>query len=72
MKYTYVGWGPEVDPEGELVRPGDEREFGEQPTWGRWAAIDPPPETGGGDPPAPPAVPPVTSFTTPPATQQEM
>jgi hypothetical protein len=45
-KYVYVGWGPEIDPEGQIVRPFDEREFAEQPTWGRWAqAGDTPPET---------------------------
>ena len=38
-KYVYTGWGPETGPDGELVRPFDEREFGEQPTWGRWAEI---------------------------------
>ena len=38
-KYVYTGWGPETGPDGELTRPFDEREFAEQPTWGRWALI---------------------------------
>lgn len=58
-RYVYVGWGPEVGPDGEFARPFDEREFEEQPTWGRWAllsepgAVPPPPVT-------PPASKPVT------------
>jgi hypothetical protein len=69
VDYVYVGWGPEVDPEGEIVRPGDEREFDEQPTWGRWAAVVPP-EAAAPAPapptPTPPAVG-LSALATPPA-----
>ena len=76
-KYVYVGWGPEVDPEGEIVRPGDEREFDEQPTWGRWATVgDVLPEAPETPPtPAPIPTPPaigLSALTTPPAGKEGM
>ena len=52
-KYRYAGPGPiEVLSGGEVTRPGDVREFGEEPTWGPWDLIDEP-ETDGGDPEPP-------------------
>jgi hypothetical protein len=70
MKYRYTGPGPVPDPEGEIVRPGDEREFGEEPPWGPWELLgapeaDEPPA----DDPAPPAAP---LLPVPPAPAKEM
>ncbi len=69
--YVYVGWGPEVDPEGGIARPGDEREFGEQPTWGRWSKVDEP-EDAPAESPAPPPEPALAPFTAPPVTPEGM
>lgn len=62
-RYQYTGPGPD-EGSGELVRPGDVREFGEQPDWGAWECIDPDPEP---EPEVPaPAVPaPLTAPITP-------
>jgi hypothetical protein len=55
-KYRYIGPGPiEVISGGEVTRPGDEREFTEEPAWGPWELLDPEPGTDeGGQPPSPP------------------
>lgn len=55
MRYQYVGPGPiEVISGGELVRPGDVREFDEEPTWGPWEPLDEPEtDEGGPEPPGP-------------------
>ena len=42
MQYRYTGPGPVTDPEGEIVRPGDEREFDEEPAWGPWEPVGEP------------------------------
>lgn len=52
MRYKYAGPGPD-ETSGELIRPGDVREFGEQPD-GPWECIDAPPEP---EPEAAPAAP---------------
>lgn len=40
-KYRYAGPGPiEILSGGELIRPGDVREFDEEPTWGPWEQLD--------------------------------
>lgn len=45
MRYRYDGPGPVQDPDtGEAVRPGGEREFAAEPTWGPWTALDAPQE----------------------------
>lgn len=72
-KYRYVGPGPiEVLSGGEVTRPGDERDFDEEPTWGPWELLDEP-ETA---PPAPtPTLPPppsLSTLTTPPAGTEGM
>jgi len=41
-RYKYAGPGPVPDPEGGIVRPGDEREFGQEPDWGPWDLLDEP------------------------------
>jgi hypothetical protein len=52
-KYRYAGPGPiEVVSGGEVTRPGDEREFDEEPTWGPWDLLDEP-EAADGDPEPP-------------------
>jgi hypothetical protein len=69
VKYVYEGPGPQEDPALGLVRPGDEREFGEEPSWGPWRCLDEPPEppaTPDGTPP--PDEPPETGTTTAAAT----
>lgn len=56
MRFQYTGPGPD-DSSGELLRPGDVREFGEAPGWGSWECLDPEPGPGadeGGQPPGPP------------------
>lgn len=35
-RWRYVGPGPQDDPEGGIVRPGDIREFDAVPDWGPW------------------------------------
>jgi hypothetical protein len=53
-KYRYVGPGPiEVLSGGEITRPGDEREFDEEPTWGLWGLVPDEPDTDEGDPEPP-------------------
>jgi len=39
-RYKYAGPGPVPDPEGGIVRPGDEREFAEEPVWGPWDLLE--------------------------------
>lgn len=56
MRYQYAGPGPD-ETSGELIRPGDVREFDQAPD-GPWELLDPPPE------PEPEAAP-VTPFTAP-------
>jgi hypothetical protein len=47
-KYRYIGPGPiEVITGGEITRPGDEREFEEEPTWGPWELIEEPQDAPG-------------------------
>jgi hypothetical protein len=54
-KYQYTGPGPVPDPEtGEAVRPGDVREYAEEPGWGPWELVPPPEASEGGEPPGPP------------------
>jgi hypothetical protein len=48
VNYVYEGPGPHQDPEIGLVRPGDVRDFDEEPAWGPWrklseAIAEPPP-----------------------------
>jgi len=65
-RYRYIGPGPiEVISGGEITRPGDEREFEEEPTWGPWELVDEPqaaePEpTAPAPPPASPLAAPIT------------
>lgn len=72
MRYQYTGPGPIGPVDGELLRPGDIREFDEEPDYGPWECLDPPPEAAGllrwngdvtppPDPPVPPAAAPVTA-----------
>jgi hypothetical protein len=37
--YVYRGPGPEVAPDGSLVRPNDTRLFDEKPSWGSWQLL---------------------------------
>jgi hypothetical protein len=60
-EYEYQGPGPHDDGDGGTVRPGDVREFAEEPNWGPWRLIEPdgpalvaPPEEK--SPPATPVV----------------
>ena len=38
-RYEYIGPGPREDAESGLIRPGDEREFDEEPAFGPWREI---------------------------------
>lgn len=50
-KYRYAGPGPiEVLSGGEVTRPGDIREFGQEPSWGPWDLL-PDGEPGDSSPP---------------------
>jgi hypothetical protein len=40
-EYEYTGPGPHDDGDGGIVRPGDVREFAEEPNWGPWRLIEP-------------------------------
>lgn len=75
--YVYKGGGPEVDPDGGLVRPLDVREFDGEPAWGLWELVaeegaaapaeDPPGTTPAKPPPSATAgsnLPPATPLTT--------
>lgn len=54
-EYEYEGPGPHVDDEGGITRPGDRREFEEEPDWGPWRLVPGEPEADeGGQPPSPP------------------
>ena len=44
-RYQYVGPGPHEDAVIGLVRPGDVREFDEEPAWGPWEPLDEPETT---------------------------
>lgn len=56
-RYQYAGPGPVPDPEStEIIRPGDIREFPEEPAYGPWELLDGP-DTPAPDPPAPAATP---------------
>jgi hypothetical protein len=52
-EYEYTGPGPHEDPELGLVRPGDVREFDEEPAWGPWRLIEPEPDGAESDSPSP-------------------
>lgn len=39
MNYVYEGPGPHEDPVVGLVRPGDVRNFDEEPGWGPWRRL---------------------------------
>jgi hypothetical protein len=39
-EYEYTGPGPHDDGDGGTVRPGDVREFAEEPRWGPWRLIE--------------------------------
>jgi len=63
-EYEYAGPHPVPDEQGEIVHPGDVREFEAEPDWGPWELLGepdaPPPadDPPGDDPPAPfPAAP---------------
>jgi len=51
-EYVYEGPGPQLDPEGGIARPGDRREFDEEPAWGPWRLLDPPDGGAESDSPA--------------------
>jgi hypothetical protein len=60
-----------ADPDStELIRPGDIREYDEEPAFGPWELLDGP-DTAEPDPAPAPAVPPAPSFVTPPAAPKE-
>jgi hypothetical protein len=42
VKYIYEGPGPQDDGDGGIVRPGDVRDFGQEPDWGPWRLADDP------------------------------
>lgn len=79
-KYRYAGPGPHVSDEGQITRPGDEREEAELPDWGPWDLIDEPETDEGGQPPSPPkaspaalsAAPALNITPAPPATAEGM
>lgn len=37
--YVYKGPGPQVAPDGTIVRPNDTRPFEEEPDWGPWQLL---------------------------------
>ena len=46
MRFQYTGPGPiEILSGGDLIRPGDVREFDAEPDYGPWERLDPEPET---------------------------
>ena len=74
MRFQYAGPGPVPDPEsGELVHPGDVREFDAEPAYGPWELLDgpdtPAPEPEAAPAPAPGVVP---LLPVPPATPEGM
>lgn len=55
MRFQYAGPGPvEVVSGGELIRPGDVREYDAAPSWGPWDLLDGPDSEPAGPPPAEP------------------
>jgi hypothetical protein len=78
-EYRYAGPGPVPDPEGELVHPGDVREYAEEPGWGPWELLGEPEPAGllrwNGEvtpAPAPPLPPPAVPAGDPPADPEGM
>ena len=55
MKYVYRGPMPDVDADGEIVRPGDVREFGAPPDCPPWQPIKEAGQGAAGSDPAPAA-----------------
>lgn len=53
MRYEYAGPGPHEDGELGLIRPGDIRDFGEEPDRGPWRLLDDP--DGGAESGSPPS-----------------
>ena len=53
-EYRYAGPDPVPDERGELVHPGDVREFETEPGWGPWVPLAPPEAAPEKEPPAPP------------------
>jgi hypothetical protein len=58
MRYQYTGPGPD-ESSGELIRPGDVREFAGPPAWGPWEPMGEPeaPEAPASEPQPADAVP---------------
>ena len=56
-RYRYAGPGPQEDPGGGIARPGDVREFAEEPGWGPWEPVEDDVAGGPESPGEPPAVP---------------
>jgi len=77
-RYRYAGPDPVPDEDGELVHPGDVREFDADPGWGSWELVPPPETDEGGEPPGPPGASPAALSAapalniTPPATSEGM
>lgn len=78
-RYQYAGPGPiEVLSGGEIIRPGDIREYDAEPGWGAWELIPPPETDEGAEPPSPPEASPVALSAapalniTPPVTPEGM
>jgi hypothetical protein len=73
-RWRYAGPGPQDDGQGGIVRPGEERDFDQEPAWGPW---EPVPDGDGGAvsdsaasgavPPAPAPVSPAAGSVAPPA-----
>jgi len=70
-EYKYAGPHPVPDGDGELVHPGDVREFDADPDWGPWERLDEPePAPAESAAPLPPPAP--APFSAPPATSEGM
>jgi hypothetical protein len=77
-RYEYEGPGPHDDGGGGIVRPGDVREFAEEPDWGPWRPLGGDAPDGAEKPaavpatqaPAPAPVSPPTASTPAPAPKQ--
>jgi hypothetical protein len=76
-EYEYTGPGPHPDRDGGIVRPGDVREFEQEPDWGPWRLLEddpgepelviPPAVVITPDGPQKPAAPPAAPSPAPPA-----